>query len=187
MSRFFFVNNQTLRENLDTVFNQIIGAVVLSESVAQDSDKELELQIFYKYCVNSTASIVEALLYHYLQRFFSINSLPSKSFKYKNPKVYTVDGLEIAISTREKEIIQLPQVPFEQIIRYYEEEWYLNTDAIEKLDALRKQRNKMHLQWLVDIHKCSKEDVDLAFSTAKIVVKLGEKLHADLHNSTWRS
>lgn len=88
-SRFSFIKDDVLRQNLNEVFEHILQLLTFTGLLKYD---EIAKSAFRKTIIIHTASIIEALLFHIIDTKLSDEDLESFSWELRNKEVlYVID------------------------------------------------------------------------------------------------
>lgn len=173
-ARFSFVDNATLRKNLGDALRQVAELTVISEAY-----EAVVKSGFLKMTIVLTASIIEAVLHFYVKNKIS-HPILKRDWRYSGEKLFEIvvesPRKEIVTAFREKELLDLDNLQFNDLIKIlHDEKLWTNQELERKVDDLRKKRNNIHLMTLGRIDReYSKEMVDEIFSTAREVLHMVE-------------
>jgi len=173
-SNFIFVKDKILRKNLDITFNHIVNLIPLTE--AENYDEEAK-SLFRKTAIIHTASIVEALLFYYLNSIFSDKEVDEyyAQWELKNKKVlYHVSGNHEIVAGDYKKVTKKgrkEKLNLAQIAGFLKDKSKISEKLFEEIDEIRILRNKQHLNTQTEVKEYSKADLETAFSIARNVKK----------------
>ncbi len=171
-SNFNFVKKEILRQNLDEAFDHILTLLPFSESVTYN---ETAKSAFRKTIIIYTASIIEALLFHILDKEFTDDEVADfySSWELKEKKVlYHVDDSYEIIAGDYKKVLSKTgkeKMNLAQISDFLEAKEIVGKDLIQKIDDIRKLRNEQHIGPHKKVNIYSKNDLENAFSIAREV------------------
>ncbi len=168
MSDFPFVDNDTLRANLDIAIHHITELV----AIADNYDKTLSSS-FRKTIIINTASIIEALLLWKLRKKIKTKEVElSNEWRFYDViTLYKISASEVVIGAkRKKEKKQLDKLDFVYIIDLCVNHKIVTEQFSKELHKVRKLRNKLHLGGLEEVEKeYTKEDLNFVFKVAEKV------------------
>lgn len=168
MSHFPFIDNDALKNNLDTTFQHIVELV----AIADEYDKTLSSS-FRKTIIIYTASIIEALLLWKLKKKIKSTKVElSDEWKYYNIKIlHRIDALEEIIGgSRKKEKRDISKLDFVRVIDLCVKHGIITEQFSKKVHKVRELRNRLHIGGLAEIEKeYTKKDLNFVFVVAKKV------------------
>jgi hypothetical protein len=173
-ARFYFIDDETLRRNLGDTLEYVTELTAISETYSS-----VVKTGFFKTVIVCTASIIEAILHFYLKKRIS-RTIYKNDWKYTDIKTFkvisTTPKKEIIMGYREKEVLNLEELIFNDLVKTLHSENLWQPVGLEnKVDDLRKKRNKIHLMTLGSLDRAySKEMVDEIFKTAREVILMVE-------------
>ena len=186
--RFEFINDKTLRTNIALTFKYIIFLINLEDEYELPGTLSYSI---YKDIILYTATIIESCI-HYCLRQFIIKKKVKESaifpsdWKYKNCKeLYKISKHEIvvgAIKNKRNEKFST-NTQFQTLNKASLKASIFNKDLYEKADALRKQRNYIHLAALKEVDDLyEKKDIQEAFEYARAIIEQIEHKLSELTN-----
>ena len=168
MSHFPFIDNDALKNNLDTTFRHIVELV----AIADEYDKILSSS-FRKTIIIYTASVIEALLLWRLKKKIKSTKVElSDKWKYYNIKIlHQIDTSEEIIGgNRKKEKKDINKLDFVRVIDLCVKHGIITEQFSEKAHKVRELRNRLHIGGLAEIEKeYTKKDLNFVFGVAKKV------------------
>ena len=168
MSRFPFVDNDALKNNLDTTFQHIVELTAIVDRY----DKVLSSS-FRKTIIIYTASIIEALLLWKLKKRLKAKKVElSDEWKYYNIKILHKINTseEIICGRRKKEKRRVGKLDLVRIIDLCVQYKIITKQFSIKVHEVRQLRNRLHIGGLAKIEKeYTKEDLNFVFEVAKKV------------------
>ena len=174
MSRFPFIDNSALRNNLDVTFQHIVELT----TIADKYDKILSSS-FRKTIIIYTASIIEALLLWKLKKIIKTAKveLSGEWVFYDIKTLYKIDDSEEIIGAkRRKEKKQINKLDFVRIIDLCAKYKIATEQFSEEIHKVRILRNQLHIGGLAKIEKeYTKKDLKFVFGVAKKVKILVSK------------
>lgn len=187
-TRFSFVDNETLRENIVIYFRYIIFLLNLSEEQNVDTLK----YTIYKDIIIYTASIVESLLEYAVNREVLLGRADKNVMGYSK-KSTQVGRVKHECNDMHDEVIEVVQtrkyhklgsgdrIDFKDITSAAKKAGILSTALYDKAENLRKKRNTIHLSTLTKSSDdyFEKSDVDNAFNWAHDIIVAVEKLFTE--------
>jgi len=169
-SRFSFIKDDVLRQNLDEAFQHIIILLPFTESDAYD---ETAKSAFRKTIIIYTASIIEALLFNLLDNKFTEEDIADfySSWNLKNKKVlYTVeDGSHKIVAGDYKKIpgkTSKRKMNLGMICSFLKEKEILSIGLFDDVNEITKLRNSQHISTHRKVKSYSKNEIEKAFSVA---------------------
>jgi hypothetical protein len=169
-SNFEFVENSTLRENLDIVFDHIVELLSLSES--SQYDRVLKSS-FRKTTIIHTAAIIEGLLLYKLKKHKTVEECASFKTEFKIEQKLELDEERIVAvgkykTTRDK--FQFNKANLDQVNKLCKEFELISEDMFRNVDSVREQRNRQHVGGLQEIdYEYTKEELQYVFDVARDV------------------
>jgi len=110
---------------------------------------------YYKVAILLAASIVEALLFYFLEKkesenpnFFESESIKITKPIHRLPNTELGSTMDLWIAKKEKVPFQIKNATFMAMNRFCEEQKILNKRLVASLEYTRKKRNEIHLQTL---------------------------------------
>lgn len=168
MSHFPFIDDDTLRNNLDTTFRHIVELV----AIADEYDKTLSSS-FRKTIIIYTASIIEGLLLWRLKKKIKSTKVElSDEWKYYDIKILHQVGAseEIIGGRRKKEKKDINKLDFVRVIDLCVKHGIITKRFSKKVHKVRELRNRLHIGGLAEIEKeYRKKDLNFVFGIAKKV------------------
>lgn len=184
-TRFSFVDNETLRENIVIYFRYIIFLLNLSEEQNVDTLR----YTIYKDIIVYTASIVESLLEYSVNRQVLLGRADKSVMGYgkKSTQVGTVrhecndmhdEIIEVVQTKKYHKLGSGDRIDFKDITLAAKKARILNSNLYDKAENLRKKRNTIHLSTLTKSSDdyFEKTHVDDAFNCAHDIILEVEKL-----------
>lgn len=177
-SNFPFVQNKILRQNLDEAFDHIVTLLPFTESVTYN---ETAKSAFCKTIIIYTASIVEALLFHVLDKEFSDTDIQEfySSWKLKDKQVLYVVGDEYHIVAGSfKKVLgksSKEKMNLGPISDFLKKKGVLNKNLFDKVNEIRVLRNEQHISTHSQVKSYTKNDLEKAFSIARDVKEFARK------------
>ena len=175
MSKFNFVEDKILEENLNITFRHVLDLVPLLDDSKYN---KVSKSSFRKTIIIHTASIIEALLFYVLVSNFDEKDLEIKTWKLKNKKeLHKVNDEHRIISGDYKvvvEKIKLNKLNLGSLSIFLKDKGFVNNSLHAKIDKVRKLRNEQHLGTHIKIKDYSKKDIEFVFSVAKDVKDLSK-------------
>lgn len=173
MGHFDFVDNLSLRNNLDVAFDHILTLIPFSES---ESYGVLEKSSFRKTIIIYTASIIEALLFNQVHEKCSEDDLTSYKWELENPKeLHAIDDHNKVVGGKyvlKPTKLQLDKINLGIINKLLHEKKLIDDDMFERIDKVRILRNDQHFGTHQVIKEYTKADLEFVFSVAKDVKEL---------------
>lgn len=186
-SRFLFIDNQPLRENIVIYFRYIIFLLAISE----DGSAESLSYSLYKDIILYTASIIESLLEYTVKREVFLGRA-DKRILGKGQKSEVVGTIRHSCNDLEDSKLQVikntsyfkleskDRIDFKDVTHAAKTGHILSGTLYEAAEDLRKKRNTIHIATLTkssdDYFK--KEDVEKAFANAHDIIIELEKLYS---------
>ncbi len=173
-SRFSYIDDENLRKHMWDAMEFIANLLSVSKKFP-----ESEKNYFYKTCILYAASIIESHI-HYCVLKLGFIQYTSKDYTYKNVKVFHTCDNDFCILSciRKKEVIKINwHIDFNALNTFaYKTANIYNEDIFNKVDKIRKLRNKIHLMKLEDIdRKYSKSQLNEVFEIARELFKIIEE------------
>ncbi len=177
MSQFDFVDNVTLRNNINIAFDHIVDLLTLSES---DQYKKTPILVssLRKTIIIHTASIIESLLLWKLKKkVTSSEVILSDEWKYFDINIlYKTENEEIIAGKRRNERKNVERLDFVRIIDYCIKHKIIKENLSDDLHEVRKLRNRLHIGGLVRAEKkYTHEDLNFVFDVAKKIKNVTSK------------
>jgi len=186
-ARFAFIKNQTLRENMTVYFRYIIFLLSLSE----DETLDTLTYSLYKDIVIYTASIVECTVEYAVKQYVAVDKAKEDIFGFSwhfcemgnvNHECSDFRHSQFVVARKEKKLKSSSRdLDFADINNAARNCGVLDGDLFKKADALRKQRNQIHLSALEKSTNdyIVKKDVQKALANAHdIILRVEETLEA---------
>lgn len=178
--RFAFIEDKTLRENLNRVFADIIDFTSIMDTYSENIQNN-----FHRAIILYTAAIVEALLHYIIEKKVRPLEFEDDEWRFEgDPHVchryIDEDGKNMQIVTgkrfkRKRQITKNTQ--FKQINDIALDKKLISSDLHKQIDEIRVLRNGLHLSSLEDIEKKhSKQILNKAFDTAREVTEIAEAI-----------
>ena len=168
MSHFSFIDDEALRNNLDTSFDHIVELVAIVDKY----DKILSSS-FRKTIIIYTASIIEALLLWKLKKKIKSRKVElSEEWRYYNIKIlHRLDASEEIIGgNRKKEKKDINKLDFIRVIDLCVKHGIITKQFSRKVHQVRELRNRLHIGGLAKVDKeYTKKDLNFVFGVAKKV------------------
>ncbi len=168
--RFFFVQNNILRQNLDEAFDHILALLPFTESSSYNSAAKSS---FRKTIIIYTASIVEALLFHLLEKKVPEHELVTNTWELKNKKLLHIisnDHQIVAGDYKKTEhFIDKEKLNLGQISTFLKSKQLIKKSLFKEIDEIRIMRNDQHIGSHQKVKSYSKQELDRAFSIASSV------------------
>lgn len=184
-TRFEFIDNEKLKENITIYFRYIVFLLALSE----DENAESLSYTLYKDIIIFTASIVESLLDYTVRREVLHGNAKKNVFGYskKTEHIGKIKHecddlyeahLQVIKVKKGLKIESSDEITFNDIIKAAKNAGILDDKLYLAADELRKKRNTIHITSLTkssdDYFK--KKDVETAFKNAHDIILSVEKL-----------
>ena len=177
-SHFPFVKNTILRKNLDEAFDHIVTLLPFTESPTYNEPAK---SAFRKTIIIHTASIVEALLFHLLDKKLSSDEIADYYSCWKlqdETEIYKVSSAHMIVAGHYKKVPgdgrkeKLNLSPINTILK---DKKYISKALFDKVDVLRILRNEQHISTHTEVKTYSKADLEKAFSVASTVKDFVQK------------
>jgi hypothetical protein len=169
-SRFFFIQNNILRQNLDEAFDHILILLPFTESSSYNSAAKSS---FRKTIIIYTASIVEALLFHLLEKKVSEHELVTNVWELKNKKLLHTISQDHQIVAgdykKTQHTIDKEKLNLGQISTFLKSKQLIKKPLFNEIDEIRIMRNDQHIGAHQKVKSYSKQELDRAFSIASNV------------------
>lgn len=175
---FPFVKNEILRQNLDEAFNHILTLLQFAESATYN---EAAKSAFRKTIIIYTAAIVEALLFHVLDKEFTEDDLKEfySSWELSDKKIlYKVSDSHHIVAGDYKKVAGKTgkeKMNLGQITDFLKKKGVLSKNLFETVDEIRILRNEQHIGTHVQVKSYTKGDLEKAFSIAREVKEFVQK------------
>lgn len=170
-SNFPFVSDTILRKNMDVAFDHIVGLIYILDS----EDSSVAKSSYRKTIIIHTASIIEALLFHLLDRKHTDEDVAKfyRRWELKNMREICVsqEGMKIVWG----EYVQIDsntskdKLNLSQIQGFLTTKEVLDSELNKNVDYIRNLRNKQHLSTQKEIKTYTNSDLNKAFDVAKKV------------------
>ena len=184
-TRFSFIDNANLRQNVVIYFRYLIFLLSLSEEENIDTLK----YSLYKDIIVYTASIIESLLEYVIKREVLLGRANDDVLGYSKKSV-NIGRVKHECSDMYSEVIEVMQtrkypklgskdrIDFKDVTSGAKKAGILDAELFEKAEKLREKRNTIHLSTLTKSSDdyFSKTDVDNAFGWAHDIIQKIEKL-----------
>lgn len=168
MSDFPFVDNDTLRSNLDTAIQHVAELVTVA-----DTYNKILSSSFRKTIIINTAAIIEALLLWKLKKEVKATKIElSGEWKFYDVRIlHKISALEEVVGAkRRKEKKELNRLDFVYIIDLCVKHKIVTEQLSKELHKVRKLRNRQHIGGLAEVEKeYTKEDLNVVFGVAEKV------------------
>lgn len=177
-SNFPFVKNEILRQNLDEAFNHIL---VLLQFIESANYNEAAKSAFRKPIIIYTVSIVEALLYHVLDKEFTDGDLKEfySSWELSDKKVlHEVSESHHIVAGDYKKVLGKTgkeKMNLGQIADFLKKKGVLSKSLFETVDEIRILRNEQHIGTHAQVKSYTKENLEKAFFIAREVKEFVQK------------
>lgn len=173
MSHFDFIDNQTLRNNLDVAFDHLLTLIPLSESANYG---KLEKSSFRKTIIIYTASIVEALLCDLVDKKCTEEDRTLYQWEIDNPKeLYVINDDNKIVAgkyTYKPTVKKLEKMNLANLNTILRDKGLINPTLFQKVDKIRELRNDQHFGMHSIVKEYTKGDLEFVFSVAKDVKEL---------------
>lgn len=177
-SNFPFVKNEILRQNLDEAFNHIL---VLLQFIESANYNEAAKSAFCKTIIIYTASIVEALLYHVLDKEFTDGDLKEfySSWELTDKKVlHKINDSHHIVAGDYKKVVGKTgkeKMNLGQITDFLKKKEVLSKNLFETVGEIRVLRNEQHISTHAQVKSYTTGDLEKAFSIAREVKEFVQK------------
>ena len=136
---------------------------------------------FRKTIIIHTAAIVEALLFHVLDKKFTESDM---AFYYSNWKLqnkvelYEVSPEHIIVAGDYKKVDgdgRKEKLNLGLIINFLKDQKIISKDLFNKVEKLKKLRNEQHIGAQTKVKEYTKKDLEAAFEVARVVKEFSRK------------
>ncbi len=178
-SNFPFVKNRVLRTNLDESFDHLVTLLPFTESTTYN---EAAKSSFRKTIIIHTAAIVEALLFHVLDKEFTDRDVANYYAKWvlqNKVELYKVSSSHVIVSGDYKKIdgkSEKKKLNLGQVSAFLKDQKLLDSKLYKMVDSLRSLRNEQHIGAQTRVKKYSKNDMEKAFLVASAVKDFARKI-----------
>ena len=153
---FSFIDDSSLRTNLNTVFELIFELTSILESKSY-RQKQAITSSLRKTIIIYTASVIEALLYHIIkQQIGSQKICLEEEWHYYDQKIFHKldDDTEIIGGYRKRITKDVNKIDFSTMIKLCKSHRLIKQQVlIKKLDRIRILRNRLHLGAIANIER----------------------------------
>lgn len=177
-SNFPFVRNKTLRTNLDEAFDHVVTLLPFTESSTYNPTAK---SAFRKTIIIHTAAIVEALLFHVLDKKLSKSDVAEcfSAWKLQNKKELYAVSVEHKIVAGDYKKVRgdgrKEKLNLGQIINILKDKKILSKDLHKKIEKLKDLRNEQHIGAQTKVKEYTKKDMETAFDVARRVKEFARK------------
>lgn len=168
-STFSFVTNEILRKNLDEAFDHILTLLPFTESIDYNEPAK---SAFRKTIIIYTASIVEALLFHVLDKGFTDADIKEfhSNWELEDKKVlYEIDNSNQIVAGNYRKVLGKAgkeKMNLAQIAEFLKQKEIMSKKLFDKIDEIRVLRNEQHIGAHANVKSYTKDNLEKAFSIA---------------------
>ena len=173
---FDFIQSPILKQNINRTLTHILDLLVVlnGEEVSQVAKSS-----YRKTIIIHTASIVEAMLFDFMEQNLMDQDYVEREKKYRNIKIIHTISVDKRIVAGTEQIIkkklQKDKLNLAQIVKLLRGKDLIDSDVRKKVDTLRLLRNDQHLSTQGSCKEYSDKELDKALSTMFEVQEFIEK------------
>lgn len=175
-SKYRFVRDTVLREEIERAVDHIVDLLALSES---SNYGDLAKSSFRKTVIIHTASVIEALLLHLIRTTCKKDDLTREQWILKDKKIlHEIDSMTRIVAGKQRKVIEdidPDNMNLGQINIFLFDKRVITEDLFKKIDQVRVLRNEQHLGTNKKLKDYSGENLEFVFSVAKKVKELCER------------